>query len=143
MAKEVDAAKERGITHIIFGDLFLQDIRAYRELKLAGTGITPVFPVWRLPTDKLALDMIDSSVEAYLTTVELKKLPASFAGRRFDRYLLRDLPAGVDPCGENGEFHTFAAAGPMLSRRIPVQVGETVVREGFAYADLLALSASS
>jgi diphthamide synthase (EF-2-diphthine--ammonia ligase) len=79
--------------------------------------------------------MIDSGVEAYLTTLALKKLPAEFAGRRFDRDLLRDLPAGVDPCGENGEFHSFVAAGPMLSRRIPVRVGETVVREGFAYAD--------
>jgi uncharacterized protein (TIGR00290 family) len=137
MAKEVEAAKQRGITHVIFGDLFLQDIRGYREAKLAGTGITPVFPVWLLPTDKLALDMIDSGVEAYLTTVDLKKMPASFAGRRFDRDLLRDLPAGIDPCGENGEFHSFVAAGPMLSRRIPVRVGETVEREGFAYADLL------
>ncbi len=137
MAAEVDAAKQRGITHIIFGDLFLQDIRNYREAKLAGTGITPVFPAWLLPTDKLANDMIDSAVEAYLTTVDLKKLPASFAGRRFDRDLLRDLPTGVDPCGENGEFHSFVAAGPMLSRRIPVRVGETVEREGFAYADLL------
>jgi diphthamide synthase (EF-2-diphthine--ammonia ligase) len=137
MAKEVEAAKQRGITHVIFGDLFLQDIRGYREAKLAGTGITPVFPVWLLPTDKLALDMIDSGVEAYLTTVDLKKMPASFAGRRFDRDLLRDLPAGIDPCGENGEFHSFVPAGPMLSRRIPVRVGETVEREGFAYADLL------
>ncbi len=137
MAKEVEAARERGITHIVFGDLFLQDIRDYREVKLAGTGITPVFPVWLLPTDKLAQDMIDSDVEAYLTTVDLKKLPAEFAGRPFDRDLLRDLPPAVDPCGENGEFHSFVAAGPMLSNRIPVRVGEMVEREGFAYADLL------
>ncbi len=137
MAAEVEAAKQRGVTHIIFGDLFLQDIRDYREGKLAGTGITPVFPVWLLPTDKLAEDMIASGVEAYLTTVDLKKLPAEFAGRRFDRDLLRDMPRGVDPCGENGEFHSFVAAGPMLSWRIPVRVGETVEREGFAYADLL------
>src|SRR5947209_4348693 len=138
MAKEVDAAKQRGITHIIFGDLFLQEIRDYREAKLAGTGIAPVFPVWLLPTEKLAHDMIDSGVEAYLTTVDLKKLPAEFAGRRFDRALLRELPPAIDPCGENGEFHSFVAAGPMLSRRIPVRVGETVERDGFAYADLLA-----
>jgi diphthamide synthase (EF-2-diphthine--ammonia ligase) len=137
MAKEVEAAKQRGITHIIFGDLFLQDIRDYRETKLAGTGITPVFPVWLLPTEKLPQDMIDSGVEAYLTAVDLKKLPAEFAGRLFDRALLRDLPPGVDPCGENGEFHSFVAAGPMLARRIPVRVGETAVREGFAYADLV------
>jgi uncharacterized protein (TIGR00290 family) len=137
MAKEVEAAKRRGITHIIFGDLFLQDIRDYREAKLAGTGMTPVFPVWLLSTEKLARDMIDSGLEAYLTTCDLKKMPASFAGRRFDRDLLRDLPRGIDPCGENGEFHTFVATGPMLSRRISVRVGETVEREGFAYADLL------
>ncbi len=137
MAADVAAAKNRGVTHIIFGDLFLQDIRAYREAKLAGSGITPVFPVWLLPTDKLAQDMIDSGVETYLTTVDLKKLPAEVAGRRFDRALLRDLPSGVDPCGENGEFHSFVAAGPMLSKRIPVRVGETVKRERFAYADLL------
>jgi len=138
MTKEVAAAKDRGVTHIIFGDLFLQDIRDYREAKLAGTGVTPLFPVWLLPTDKLAQDMIDSRVEAYLTTCDLKKMPASFAGRRFDRDLLRDLPVGVDPCGENGEFHSFVADGPMLSKRIPVRVGEMVEREGFAYADLLA-----
>jgi diphthamide synthase (EF-2-diphthine--ammonia ligase) len=137
MAAEVAAAKTCGITHMIFGDLFLQDIRDYREAKLAGTGITPVFPIWLLPTDKLAEEMIDSGVEAYLTTVDLKKLPPEFAGRRFDRDLLRDMPPDVDPCGENGEFHSFVAAGPMLSRRIPVRVGETVEREGFAYADLL------
>jgi diphthamide synthase (EF-2-diphthine--ammonia ligase) len=137
MAKEVEAAEQRGVTHIIFGDLFLQDIRAYREAKLAGTGITPVFPLWLKPTDALADEMIDGGVEAYLTTVDPTKVPAGFAGRRFDRDLLRELPAGGDPCGENGEFHSFVAAGPMLSRRIPVQVGETVEREGFVYADLL------
>jgi uncharacterized protein (TIGR00290 family) len=137
MAKEIDAAKTRGVTHIIFGDLFLQDIRAYREAKLNGTGITPVFPLWLLPTDRLAVEMIEGGVEAYLTTVDRKKVPTGFAGRRFDRDLLRDLPPGVDPCGEDGEFHTVVAAGPMLSRRIPVRVGETVEREGFVYADLL------
>jgi uncharacterized protein (TIGR00290 family) len=141
MAKEVEAAKQRGITHIVFGDLFLQDIRDYREAKLAGTGISPVFPVWLLPPEKLARDMIDSGIEAYLTTVDLKKLPAEFAGRRFDGDLLRELPPGMDPCGENGEFHSFVAAGPMLSERIPVRVGKTVVREGFAYADLIPVTA--
>jgi uncharacterized protein (TIGR00290 family) len=137
MAAEVAAAKNRGVTHLIFGDLFMQDIRAYREEKLAGTGVTPVFPVWLKPTDQLAERMIDSGVEAYLTTVDLKKMPAALAGRRFDRELLRDFRPGVDPCGENGEFHSFVAAGPMLSRRIPVRVGETVERDGFAYADLV------
>jgi uncharacterized protein (TIGR00290 family) len=143
MAKEVDTAKQRGVTHIIFGDLFLQDIRAYREAKLAGSGITPVFPLWLKPTDALAAEMIDAGVEAYLTTVDPKKVPTDFAGRRFDRDLLRALAPGVDPCGENGEFHSFVAAGPMLSRRIPVRIGETVEREAFVYADVLPLSASS
>ena len=137
MAAEMAAAKARGITHIIFGDLFLQDIRAYREARLAGTGITPVFPLWLQPTGELATAMIDGGVEAYLTTVDPKTMPVQFAGRRFDRDLLRELPPGVDSCGENGEFHSFVAAGPMLSRRISVAAGETIVRDGFAYADLL------
>jgi uncharacterized protein (TIGR00290 family) len=137
MGEAVAQAVRDGITHIIFGDLYLADIRAYREQKLAGTGITPVFPLWQRPTLPLAQAMIDSGLEAYLATVDLKYLPAEFAGRKFDRSLLADLPVGVDPCGENGEFHTFVAAGPMLSRKIPVRVGETVEREGFAFADLV------
>lgn len=138
MAAEVAAATARGVTHIFFGDLFLQDIREYREKQLQGTGITPVFPLWLKPTDALARAMLDGGAEAYLTTVDLKKLPAHFAGRRFDAALLAELPEDVDPCGENGEFHSFVAAGPMLSRRIPITVGETVERDGFVYADLLA-----
>jgi uncharacterized protein (TIGR00290 family) len=137
MAAEIAKARARGITHVVFGDLFLQDIRAYRETQLQGSGITPVFPLWLKPTDALAQTMLDGGVEAYLTTVDLKKLPARFAGRRFDAALLAELPAGIDPCGENGEFHTFVAAGPMLSRRVAVTVGETVERDGFAYADLV------
>ena len=138
MAKAMEAAKARGITHIIFGDLYLEDIRAYREEKLKGTGITPVFPIWLKPTAELAREMIEAGVEAHLAVVDLKKLPASFAGRRFETGLLDDLPAGIDPCGENGEFHSFVSAGPMLSRKIKVSVGETVERDGFAFADLLA-----
>jgi uncharacterized protein (TIGR00290 family) len=137
MAAAVSDAKARGVTHIIFGDLFLQDIRAYREKQLAGTGITPVFPLWLKPTAGLAHSMIDGGVEAHLAVVDLKKLPASFAGRRFDAALLSDFPAGTDPCGENGEFHTFVSAGPMLARKIPVRTGETVERDGFAFADLV------
>ena len=137
MAAALADAKASGVTHVIFGDLFLQDVRAYRERQLAGTGITPVFPVWGRPTADLAREMIDSGLEARLSTVDLKKLPISFAGRRFDDALLEALPAGTDPCGENGEFHSFVTAGPMLSRRIALSVGETVEREGFAYADLL------
>ena len=137
MAKAFGDAKARGVTHIIFGDLYLEDIRAYREKNLAGTGITPVFPLWLKPTARLARDMIDGGVEAHLAVVDLKKLPAAFAGRRFDARLIGALPAGSDPCGENGEFHTFVSAGPMLARKIAVRVGETVERDGFAFADLV------
>jgi uncharacterized protein (TIGR00290 family) len=138
MAVAVQAAKARGVSHIIFGDLFLEDIRAYREKQLAGSGITPVFPLWLKPTGELAREMIEAGVEAHLAVVDLKKLQASFAGRRFDAALLDDLPAGADPCGENGEFHSFVAAGPMLKGKIAVKVGETVERDGFAFADLMA-----
>ena len=138
MAAAMADAKARGVTHIIFGDLFLEDIRAYREKQLAGTGITPVFPLWLKPTAELARDMIAAGVEAHLAVVDMNKLPAGFAGRRFDRGLLAELPVGTDPCGENGEFHSFVSAGPMLTRKISVAVGETVERDGFAFADLLA-----
>jgi uncharacterized protein (TIGR00290 family) len=137
MAAAIATAKADGVTQIIFGDLFLQDVRAYREQKLAGTGIAPVFPLWERPTAALAREMIDGGIETYLACVDLKQLPMSFAGRRFGHALLADLPVGADPCGEKGEFHTFVAAGPMLSRRIPVKLGEVVEREGFAFADLL------
>lgn len=138
MAAAMHDARMRGVTHIVFGDLFLEDVRAYRESKLADVGLTPVFPLWRRPTGVLAREMIAFGVEAHLATVDLKKLHAGFAGRRFDTQLLDALPAGTDPCGENGEFHTFVSAGPMLTRKIPVAVGATVERDGFAYADLLA-----
>lgn len=138
MAAAMQSAMAAGVTHVIFGDLFLQDIRDYREARLKPLGVTPVFPLWFLPTDILAKQMISDCVEAYLATVDLKKVPAAFAGRRFDRALLRDLPQGVDHCGENGEFHTFVAAGPMMKGRIKVAVGERVERDGYAYADLTA-----
>jgi uncharacterized protein (TIGR00290 family) len=138
MAAAMQEAGARGIGHVIFGDLFLEDVRAYRERQLAGTGIAPVFPLWQQPTAALARAMIDGGVEAHLATVDLKKLPAAFAGRRFDLGLLDALPEGTDPCGENGEFHSFVSAGPMLKRKIAVRVGATVERDGFAFADLLA-----
>jgi uncharacterized protein (TIGR00290 family) len=138
MATALAQAKAAGVTHVIFGDLFLEDVRRYREEKLAGTGIAPVFPLWQRPTDALARDMIDSGVETYLACVDLKQLPIGLAGRRLDHALLAELPAGADPCGEKGEFHTFVAAGPMLKRKIPVKVGDVVERGGFAFADLLA-----
>ncbi len=137
MGEAVAKAVAEGITHIIFGDLFLADIRAYREQKLAGTGITPIFPLWERPTLPLAEAMISSGMEAYLATVDLKKLPVEFAGRRFDRQLLADLPEGVDPCGENGEFHTCVVAGPIFSRRLSVVTGERVERDGYGYCDLV------
>lgn len=137
MAEAMHSAKADGVTHMIFGDLFLPDVRAYREAKLKDIGITPVFPLWQRPTRALAQTMIDGELETYLATVDLKVLPASFAGRRYDESLLADLPSNIDPCGENGEFHTCVCAGPMFNRRIPVAVGETVERDGFAYADMM------
>jgi uncharacterized protein (TIGR00290 family) len=136
MAAALDDAKRAGVTHMIFGDLFLEDIRAYRESRLAGTGITPVFPLWQRPTGALARQMMDAGLETWLICVDLRQLPQSFAGRRFDHTLLGELPAGADPCGENGEFHSCVVAGPMLDRRIEVRVGETSERDGFAYVDL-------
>ena len=126
-----------GVTHIIFGDLFLSEIRAYREQKLAGTGITPLFPLWQRPTFQLAREMIAAGLEAYIATVDLKKLPAEFAGRQFDAPLLAALPHGIDPCGENGEFHTCVVAGPMFSHPLAVVPGARVERDGYAYCDLM------
>ena len=137
MAAAMASALAQGITHVIFGDLFLEDVRAYRQQRLAPIGMTPLFPLWQRPTAALAREMIASGVEARIVAVDLKKLPSHFAGRRFDRALLDDLPDGIDPCGENGEFHTFVAAGPMLTRAVAVTAGVTVERDGAAYADLV------
>ncbi len=137
IGEAVAKAVRDGITHIIFGDLFLEDIRAYRELKLKGTGITPVFPLWGRPTMQLAQAMIAGGFEATIATVDLKKLPAEFAGRKFDAQLLADLPDGIDPCGENGEFHSCVVSGPIFSRRLVVTPGERVERDGYAYCDLM------
>lgn len=137
MVQAVAQARADGVTHMIFGDLFLEDIRAYREEKLSGTGITPVFPLWQRPTAQLARDMIASGLKAFIATVDLARLPASFAGRAFDEALLADLPEGVDPCGENGEFHTCVVDGPMFAHPLRVAAGERVERDGFAYCDFL------
>jgi diphthamide synthase (EF-2-diphthine--ammonia ligase) len=134
--------RARGVTHVVFGDLFLADIRAYREAKLAGSGLTPVFPLWERDTRRLAREMIDGGLRATLTCVDPRALDASFAGRPFDAALLDALPASVDPCGERGEFHTFAWAGPMLRAPIPVAPGEVVTREGFVFADLLSANSA-
>jgi uncharacterized protein (TIGR00290 family) len=137
MGEAMARARGEGIRHVVFGDLFLQDIRAYREKQLAACGMTPVFPLWRRDTRKLAEEMIASGLSAYLTCVDPRKLERSFAGRKFDVNFLREVPAGVDPCGENGEFHTFANGGPMFKQAIPVTAGEIVERDGFIFADFL------
>lgn len=137
MADAMTRVKAEGITHTIFGDLFLEDIRAYREERLAAAGMAGIFPLWRRDTAALAREMIASGMEAHIACLDPKHLPESFAGRRFDESLLADLPDSVDPCGENGEFHTAVAAGPMFSKAIPVELGETVKREGFVYRDVI------
>jgi uncharacterized protein (TIGR00290 family) len=137
MAEALAAARAAGITHVVFGDLFLADVRAYREAKLAGTGITPLFPLWGRDTGALAREMIEGGLAARLTCVDPRKVDRSLAGRAFDAALLGELPPGVDPCGENGEFHSFAWAGPMFSAPVAVTPGEIVEREGFVFADLV------
>ena len=137
MSAAVRQLVDDGFTHVAFGDLFLEDVRRYREERLAGTGLTPLFPLWKTkPTSELAREMIASGLRAYLTCVDPRKLPAHFAGRAFDAALLADLPADVDPCGENGEFHSFVWDGPMFMQAIPVRVGETVERDGFVFTDI-------
>jgi uncharacterized protein (TIGR00290 family) len=136
MSAAIAKAKAEGFTHVAFGDLFLEDIRRYREERMKNTGLTPIFPLWLRPTDTLAREMLEGGLEAYLTCVDPRVVPASLAGRRFDARLLSDLPPGTDPCGERGEFHTCAVAGPMFARRIDVEVGVTVERDGFVFADL-------
>lgn len=142
MGDAVREAAAEGIRGVAFGDLFLEDIRAYRVQKLAGTGLEPHFPLWGRETRELAERMIEGGLRAVLTCVDPKQIPKEFAGRQFDHDLLRDLPATADPCGENGEFHSFVYAGPMFDYSIDVEVGEIVEREGFCYADVRPASAS-
>ncbi|HEY8740862.1 MAG TPA: ATP-binding protein [Candidatus Dormibacteraeota bacterium] len=132
----VARAVSEGITHMIFGDLFLADIRSYRETRLAGTGITPVFPIWNHDTSALAQDMLASGLRARIACVDPARLDPAFAGREFDQALLDELPAEVDACGENGEFHTFAYDGGAFRQPVPVDCAGTVEREGFVFADL-------
>ena len=129
--------KRQGIRHIVFGDLYLEDLRAYRERLLAALGMTPIFPLWRRPTAALAREMIASGLVAHLVCIDPRRLAREFAGRRFDAQLLDQLPPDVDPCGENGEFHTVVTAGPMFASPIPARVGEVVERDGFVFADVL------
>ncbi|UJR81310.1 adenine nucleotide alpha hydrolase [Sandaracinus amylolyticus] len=137
MRAALEVARGEGVTHVIFGDLFLEEVRRYRESRLEGTGITPVFPLWGVPTHTLARDMVSAGVRAHIVTLDPRKVPRELAGRVLDHALLDALPEGVDPCGENGETHTFVSAGPMLQRALPVRGGEVVEREGFVYADLM------
>jgi uncharacterized protein (TIGR00290 family) len=138
MAKEMAACRDEEIFTIGFGDLFLQDLRAWREANLARSGMRGIFPIWKRETAKLARDVIALGFEAYLSSVE-ERVGAGFAGRQYDASLLRDLPAGVDPCGENGEFHSFVFDGPIFRAPVSVEVGETVLRAGMYYADLTSL----
>lgn len=137
MAEACAKAVRAGIEGIAFGDLFLEDVRAYREKQLTGTGLEPIFPLWGQPTSVLARTMIASGLRAKLTCIDTKQLDAAFAGREFDENLLTDLPANADPCGEKGEFHSFVYAGPMFDGEIPVTAGGRVVRDQFVFADLL------
>jgi uncharacterized protein (TIGR00290 family) len=132
-----DARTQLKITHIAFGDLFLEDVRQYRESRMQGTGLTPLFPLWGQPTRILAREMVSTGLRARITSVDPKRLSPSYAGRLFDGTLLDKLPDDVDPCGERGEFHTFACEGPMFAHPIPVSLGEVVARDGFVFADLL------
>lgn len=136
MREAVARAVAGGITHVAFGDLFLEDVRQYRESRLAGTGIDPLFPLWGIRTRELAEAMIGSGLRAVITSVDPRQLDAGFIGRRFDAALLAELPDSVDPCGERGEFHTFCAAGPMFRAAIDVRIGEVVTRDGFVFVDL-------
>jgi uncharacterized protein (TIGR00290 family) len=137
MGAFVARARAEGVAAMAFGDLFLADIRAYRERQLAGTGIAPLFPLWGRDTRALAGEMIDGGLKAHVTCVDPGKIARSFAGRGFDRAFLGDLPPGADPCGENGEFHTFVSAGPMFSAPLAVRRGDVIERDGFVFADLL------
>ncbi len=137
ISEALERARAQGVTHVVFGDLFLEDIRAYREAQLAQLGLEGVFPVWKEDTALLAREMVRKQLSAFLTCVDPAKLDGSFVGRCFDLQFLEQLPRDVDPCGENGEFHTFACSGPMFRESIPVCVGQTTERDGFVFADLL------
>jgi len=137
MGEFVEREKARGVECFAFGDLYLEDIREYREKSLSGTGISPIFPIWGLDTRLLSAQMVESGLRAQITCVDPSQLAAEFSGREFDAAFLADLPPGVDACGENGEFHSFAFDGPMFTQGINIRVGETTTRDGFVFTDLL------
>ncbi len=137
MAGVMERARTEGISVVAYGDLFLEDVRDYRLARHAGTGLEARFPLWGEPTDRLARRMIEGGLRAVLTCVDPRHVDARFAGRAFDGSLLAELPSSVDPCGERGEFHTFAWDGPMFAKPVPIQTGERVERDGFCFADVL------
>ncbi len=137
METAMQEAQADGVQDVAFGDLFLQDIRDYREAKLRKTGLRPVFPLWQKPTQELAREMLAGGLQAVLTCVDPRQCPPEFAGRAYDEALLAALPPEVDPCGENGEFHTLVHAGPMFQQAIPIEVGEVIERDGFVFADVM------
>jgi len=137
ITEAIEQAKREQVTHMVFGDLFLEDIRRYRETMLAPTGVRPLFPLWQRPTRALAQAMLASGLKAVITCVDPRQLSPAFAGRRFDESFLSDLPESVDPCGERGEFHTFVYDGPMFRHPVPIDVGDIVERDGFVFADVV------
>jgi uncharacterized protein (TIGR00290 family) len=137
MADIVRAAADAGVAHMVFGDLFLADVRAYREQQLAGTGLSPVFPLWQRPTNVLAKEMLDAGIRAIVTCVDPSQAPPELVGRWFDANFLDQLQPGIDPCGENGEFHTFVVDGPGFRHPLEVAVGDVVERDGFVFADVV------
>lgn len=137
MAELLRNYKSKGVSHVVFGDLFLEDIRRYREDKLAEVGFTPIFPLWKENTKELAKTIIRVGFKAVVTCVDPKKLDPKFAGRYFDEMFLNEIPANVDACGENGEFHTFVFDGPIFRNRIEITVGDRVFRDGFQFVDLV------
>jgi uncharacterized protein (TIGR00290 family) len=143
MAEVCQRAAAEGIEAVVFGDLFLEDVRAYRERQMAGTGLEPLFPLWGLDTGRLAREMIAAGQRAYITCVDPRQAPRELAGREFDRALLGELPAGVDPCGERGEFHTFVFESPAFGRGLAVGRGEVVERDGFVFADVVPVELQS
>ena len=137
MGAFVHEARSQGVESMAFGDVFLEDVRKYREEKLESTGITPLFPLWGLETDHMARTLLDAGFRMIITCVDPRHVPKDFAGRQFDDSLLKDLPSPVDPCGENGEFHTFVYDGPIFKKPLHVEVGEIVERDGFVFADVV------
>jgi uncharacterized protein (TIGR00290 family) len=140
MRRFIEEAVGREIRCIAFGDLFLEEVRKYREIQLSGTGIDPLFPLWSIPTSDLAEQMLFAGTEAYISSIDLKKLSSRCAGRKWSRELIREFLNDYDPCGENGEIHTVVVGGPIFRRAVPVRIGETVERNDFAYADIIPMN---